>query len=259
MSHSPRKIPPPAELGADDRLGRNPRVDPAEFARRARRLPPALARYDARAFGLFTPTPRNDPTERSGPPTPARRRRFSRLPPPPIDEAGWGRVPVAVGTRALGRARGVDARNFEAGRALGTPTRPLTPSVRSPTTPSPGAPSQWRPRRLRTQRGSGQRCPQLCTGPRPVRTSQRMARSAADRQVDPVFPNWGAYGFRMLTHHAGIFSTEERRWTNRPGLVGAKAKRRPKSAKQCREWRSGLRKGSILHNPAFPPRGAAGL
>ena len=82
-------------------------------------------------------------------------------PPPPIDEAGWGRVPVAVGTRALGRARGVDARNFEAGRALGTPTRPLTPSVRSPTTPSPGAPSQWRPRRLRTQRGSGQRCPSL--------------------------------------------------------------------------------------------------
>ena len=179
MSHSPRKIPPADELGADDGLEQNPRVDPAEFARRARRLPPALARYDARPFGLFTPTPRNDPDERSGPPTPARRRRFlAPLPAPPIDEAGWG-VPVAVGTRALGRARGVDARTFEAGRALGTPTRPLTPSVRSPTTPSPGAPSQWRARRLRTKRGSGQRCPQRCS----LHRASASKNQSADGQI----------------------------------------------------------------------------
>ena len=104
---------------------------------------------------------------------------FSRpLPAPPIDEAGWG-VPVAVGTRALGRARGVDARTFEAGRALGTPTRPLTPSVRSPTTPSPGAPSQWRARRLRTKRGSGQRCPQRCS----LHRASASKNQSADGQI----------------------------------------------------------------------------
>ena len=137
---------------------------------------------------------------------------FSRpLPAPPIDEAGWG-VPVAVGTRALGRARGVDARTFEAGRALGTPTRPLTPSVRSPTTPSPGAPSQWRARRLRTKRGSGQRCPQRCSLHRASASKNQSARWPDPRPIGKSirFSPTGAHTvFDMLTHHAGIFSTDE--------------------------------------------------
>ena len=39
---------------------------------------------------------------------------ISRAPSPHrlVDEAGWGKIPVAVGTRALGRARGVHARTL---------------------------------------------------------------------------------------------------------------------------------------------------
>ena len=161
MSPSPRKIPLAELCGPDDRSMETPASTPRSSPdapdvcrRRWRDTTPERSVYSRQRRGTIPPS---DPVLHR-----PRVADVSRAPPPPpIDEAGWGRVPVAVGTRALGRARGVDARNFEAGRALGTPTRPLTPSVRSPTTPSPGAPSQWRPRRLRTQRGSGQRCPSL--------------------------------------------------------------------------------------------------
>ena len=139
---------------------------------------------------------------------------FSRpLPAPPIDEAGWG-VPVAVGTRALGRARGIDARNFEAGRAL------VHHASSDPECAFTDDAVARRPRN-----GAPRRLPAARFWPTVSQPAPGLGRKnqSADGQIRgrsasrSGFPNWAHTVFVMLTHHAGIFSTEETEIDNRPG------------------------------------------